>query len=354
MWTTDAILDLELSNPVPPEADLRRYSSAQVLVRLHGRPLGLIGARVERGRLLLDDLFRSFLETHAWSVGAPLVERAIAIGRAPSWPDVGPLLQCHPNPLACAPRVTIVARSADAVRAVEYPNLDLNNAGTGDIVVLVPDGVVLDRGWVSAAVRVFIADPEVMAVAGLVQPRTATSRISETFARRWHRTEIMPDMPGPIAIWRPALEQLESEHTVVYEPSALAWHPRRSAGDPFVESDAWEGQPAVRRIDLADTPRSIVDATGDAALRVDVSWEGQAVGAVPIRHRGAVVSPFRIHDAVAQQLTAEALGVRPALGPAAIRASVTSELARYVLSLRGRARRADACPAWMEHRPAAA
>jgi hypothetical protein len=353
MRSSTAVLDLELSNPVPPAADLRRLSSAQVLIRLHGRPLGLVDARIERGRLLLDDLLRAFLETHAWSLGAPLVERAIAIGRAPAWPDVRPLLECRPNTRSCAPRVSVVARSAGAADAVDYPNLDRGNTGDGDIVVLVPEGVVLDRGWVDAAVRVFIADPAVMAVAGLLLPRTMGGRLTASLARRWHQTAIIPEMPGPIAIWRPALEQLESDHTVVYEPSAIAWHAWRSAGDPFAEAEVSPTDAALRRIDLAEAPHSIADALDDVALRVDVSWEGRAVGTVDIQHRGGVVSPFRIHDAVAQQLTAAALDVRLALGSTAVRAIVTAELARFILSLRGRTPRAGACPAWMVERPAA-
>ena len=82
--------------------------------------------------------------------------------------------------------------------------------------------------------------------------------------------------------------------------------------------------------------------------------EAQPIGQVEIQHDGAIVSPFRIHDAVARTLAADVLDARLRLGPAAVRAIVTSELARHLVAVRGRDGGATACPQWVSPRPAAA
>jgi hypothetical protein len=350
--TPYAVVDLEISNPVSPQADLR--SAALVLVRLHGRPVGLVPAAVARGRLDFEHVYRQLLDSGSWALAAPLAERAIAGGRAPAWPDVGAMLECRPNSLSCTPRVTVVAQSADAVRALEYPNVEVRQTdeGNGDIVVLVPDGVVLDRGWVGAAVRVFVNDPEVTAVVGLMLPRQARTRVEPLLERRWHRAELPADLAAPVAIWRPALDP-RLTHTVVYEPAALSWHRRRLVSDPFPAAPEAAAAPVVRQFDLGATPRSIADATSEMAVRLDVSWDGQRIGQVEMRHEGAILSPFRIHDAIARGLAADVLDARLRLGPGAIRAILTSELARHVMSMRALGAR-TACPQWITPRPAAA
>jgi hypothetical protein len=352
--TPVAVVDLEISNPIPPQADLGRYARACVLLRLHGRPVGVVSAPVARGQLDFDHVYRELLEHKSWTIAAPLAERALALGRAPSWPDVGAMLECKPNTLSCTPRVTVVARPAQAVGTLEYPNLEVQETdrGAGDIVVMVPDGVTLDRGWVGAAVRVFIADPEVTAVAGLTLPREAKAQLEPLLERRWHRAALPANFPGPVAVWRPAVDP-SLTHTVVYEPAALAWHRSRLVSDPFATAAA-AALPVVRQIDLGATPRSIADATKDAAVLVDVAWDGQPIGQVAIAHEGAILSPFRIHDAIARTLAANVLDARLQLGPAAVRAIVTSELARHLVSVRARAERASACPQWIAPRPAAA
>ena len=189
------------------------------------------------------------------------------------------MLECRPNTLSCIPRVTVVTRSADAAGALEYANVEVrpHDDGAGDIVVLVPDGVTLDRGWVGAAVRVFIADPEVTAVVGLMLPREARVPLQPRLERRWHRAELPPAPGAPIAIWRPALTPT-LRHTVVYEPAALSWHRSRLLADPFPAAPVAAAAAVVRRVDLSATPRSIADATHEAAVRLDVSWRRSRSG----------------------------------------------------------------------------
>ena len=402
-----AVVDLEISNPIPPQVDAR-HGNAQVLLRLHGRPLGFAAGRLDRGRLDLEPLFRDILEHHSHILAAPLVDRALAIGVAPEWPEVRSLLECRPSTLSCTPAVTVAVRSSgdpaalrrclDSLDAMDYRALDVviidgESADTraipecrGEVLIVMDDSVVLDRGWVGAAVRVFVADPEAMAVTGLVLPRRlATGTIAHSILeRRWHRgpaTLVQQGHPFVAAFWRSALEKLSGDtpetvasgessvacgfslsieqllaagHTVVYEPAALAWHASQLVADPLEDQPLPASAPAVRRVDLADTPRSILDATGEQTLRLEVSWEGRAVGTVEIAHRGTVVSPFRIQAAIARQLGWDVLDTRLRLGRAAVGAILTSELARHLLAHRDSTRPAKACPLFAAPRPAAA
>src|SRR5262245_60071103 len=129
-----------------------------------------------------------------------------------------------------------------------------------------------------------------MAVTGLVLAREGVAPPPDALRRRWHRgpatqrtaqrggaSHSGPRAQAPLAaaFWRPAVATLSLDdllrdgHTIVYEPAALAWHRRHIVGDLFHASPASGGQSAIRRIDLADTPRSIADAGGEDALQLD-------------------------------------------------------------------------------------
>jgi hypothetical protein len=323
-------------------------------------------------------------------LSAQLAERAMALGTPPAWPEVAQLLECRPNPLNCTPPVTVVVRSTgrherrraaalEAARALEYPRLEVRvmpqhatlaemaAESSGEILVVTDERVTLDPGWVGAAVRVFIGDPEVMAVAGLILPRETAGRLaaslSSALTRRWHRAPLSTlhgtfddtSAPSVVAYWRPALETpAPGLHTVVYEPAALAWHRSRTVVDPFPAPAPSSASPVVRAVELGDTPRSIADATADHIMRLEVAWEGRRLGAVHIRHEGAILSPFRIQDAIARTLAAELLDARLRLGRTAIRAIVTAELARHVARVGRSDAQGAACPQWRASRPAAA
>ena len=391
--TITPVVDLELSNPVPPEEVRVRHGAVQVLLRLHGRPLGLAPGHIDAGRLDFAGLVPAILEGHAGALAAPLVDRALAIGALPKWPEVAPLLACRPNVLTCAPRATVVVRSSgrgaplgaclSAARALDYPSVEIIVAdgavtdaqvvaqATGDILAILDDTVVVDRGWLAAAVRVLVADPDAAAVTGLVLPRVASVAIpSGALERRWHRGAHVSVTPAPgapfaAAFWRDAVETvasgfsrqiadlLQAGHGIVHEPSALAWHSTRMAGDPCVDAGAQVARLAVRPVDLGRAPRAISDAAGEDALRLDVTWDGRAIGQVDLAHHGGIVSAFRVQDAVTRQLAFEVLDVQLRVGAPALRAILTAELTRHLLSMR-RSTAAPACPQWVEQRPAAA
>jgi hypothetical protein len=403
--TPSAVADLEISTFVPPQVAFDRHSAAQVVLRLHGRPLAIVEAPIREGRLDPGRLIRDILAAHGGALAAPLVDRALAIGSAPLWPEVAPLLACRPNTLPCTPSVTVAVRAfasargelracLEAVHAADYPGVELIvvdneeaesrivEQATGEVLVVLDASVTMDRGWIGAAVRMLVADPDIAAVSGLVLPRRTTALLGgDILTRGWHRgahVRVRPAAGAPFAaaFWRDALEYaeagfsrtttrrgfsrklsdlLQAGHTVAYEPSALAWHANRTAASPFVESGAVVSRIATREVDLGGTPRSIADATGDHALRLDVTWDGRAVGRIDLAHHGGIVSPFRIQDAVGRALAFEALDTRLGLGAPALRAILTSELARHLLARRGSATKAaEPCPIWVESRPAAA
>lgn len=242
-----AILDLDLAAPVPCFGDLYRFGDAQVLLRLHGRPLGVVTAPIEDGQIAFDVLARQILDAQAWSVAIPLAEHAIAQQDPPRRVDVEALLTERPALAMALPSVTVaictrdraqdLKRCLDAIAAVDYPNLDVlvvDNAPSTDetetlvrlrypgvryvreprpgldwarnrailecrgaILAYTDDDVIVDRGWAHALARVFAADPEVMAVTGLVIPHeleTEPQRLFERyggfgrgFQRRWYR-----------------------------------------------------------------------------------------------------------------------------------------------------------------------
>lgn len=387
---SSAVVDLEISNPIPPPVDARR-GRAQVLLRLHGRPLGFIPADVDRGRLNLEALIRDILAQQGEALAVPLVDRALAVGAAPSWPDVRAMLECRPSTLTYMPPVTVAVRPSgdpvalraclESLDAMDYRALDVVvvdddaraiPACRGEVLIVTDDTVVLDRGWIGAAVRVFIADPDAMAVLGLVMPRRLSSRVlpGSILRRRWHHRAATPaTWSGPFvgAFWSGSLGGATGEgftgqverllaggHTVVYEPAALAWHATQLVADPFTDAAMSDAEPAVRRVDLAETPRSIADAADADRLRLDVLWEGRAIGDVDIAHHGTVVSPFRIQDAIARQLPWQVLDTRLRVGRAGVAGIVTAELARHLIQYRDRARAAEPCPLFVAARSAAA
>lgn len=241
-----AVVELELSTPVEPDGDLHRFGDAQVLCRLHGRPLGSVRVPIEAGRLRADLAIQQLLETHGWMFAIGLAEQAVATGDVPKSLDIDRLFACPPDRPQDAPLVTVVVctrdraahlrRCLDALLLLAYPSLDLlvvDNAPSddqteqlvreypsiryvreprpglnwarnrailecrGDVLAYTDDDVVVDRMWVWALARVFAADPGVMAVTGLVIPdelETDAQRMFEAYGgfgrgyvRRWYR-----------------------------------------------------------------------------------------------------------------------------------------------------------------------
>jgi hypothetical protein len=238
----------------------------------------------------------------------------------------------------------------------------------GDILAFLNDDAVVDRRWISSIVRAFLADPDVMVVAGLIVPGELgpdAQRAIETcrvegrgFRRRWDRANITetvlagPRAPGDlgsmanVAFWRQALGGVSGACTVIYEPSAIARCARLPVDElewqlttAFPErmkrnaaSYTWRGETSTRRrIDLAEPLRPIADASGFDRLTIDVFWEGASIGEVTIAHHGAVVSAAWLSDVVAQDLTAQALDAGTKLGGAVLWSTVTSTLAKAMM-----------------------
>lgn len=343
MGTSTALLELELTQPFQPQGDLPGRE-ATVLCRLHGRPIGFVRAPVEQGRLSYRQLTRELLETRIRELAIPMAERAIATSRLPCWPDASSLLLTNPNRTPSGPTVDLVPLDGSPSPDV----LDQIRAGySGDVVAFVDAASMLDAGWLNAVLGVFLADPEVMVVTGttLSRRRGPVTPGATTFRRRWDRRQGLPSITSNMAIWRTLLDDPERTHTAVHEPAALAWRRGLIAGEE-APREVHAGSEAIRHVDLGAPLRPITDAADADRLRLIVSWEGRPVGTAVILHRGAIVSPLWITDAVAGQLTAEVLDTQTQLGPTVFWSTLVATFARELMPKANAADRepaADVC-----------
>lgn len=245
------VVDIDLSQALASLEGLEGYSMVQVLVRVHGSPIGVVKVPVARGRCASSELRRAIFKQHSWGILRHLLDdwlAAPAERRALSLADLANVVQCPP---ACPlPPVTIAVctrdRTAslrqclDALMELDYPNLDIlivDNAprteetkhmvlgrsakvryvreprpglnwarnravleATGEIIAFTDDDAVVDTRWVSSLAGVFAEDPAVMAVTGLVVPyelETEAQILFEKyggfgrgFTRRWCRVDL--------------------------------------------------------------------------------------------------------------------------------------------------------------------
>ncbi len=227
-WRPVKLLDVELSAPLTAlaPADARRYATAQVLVRLHGRPLGVVALRTqappdEQAGAISRTLGAS-IARHLAGDGLEPVDRVPAVGlphpgvppcearrgtllRTP--PDVTVLVATHDRTRELSTcldsllgqdypgRYDVVvsdsAPSSDATRdhlharfgregRVRYVRVDrpglavAHNRGvalaTGDVIAITDDDVVVDRHWLSALVEAFRDVDGTGCVTGLILP----------------------------------------------------------------------------------------------------------------------------------------------------------------------------------------
>jgi len=395
MSAAAAVVDFEISRKFN-DSVLPSDVPAVVLFRLHGRPLGWGAGRVTDGHLDSMALLRRFIHEHAWTCALPLAERAIHGGHPLRLPDASALLQSPPAMASSGPLVTVAVRSRtpasrlepclDSLVRLEYSPLDrvlidasddrkhvealvrerypqIRYSGApglgmasrqavaecrGDILAITDGEAVVDRQWVSALVHVFLADPEVMTVSGLVVPpslrrpfRPALPAGAPFCRSWWHVREGCESIDGAnqralerassnIAYWRPD-GPTPSRYTRVWEPAAIV----RTLAAPPASSPAGKRGPVStldRPVDLGDGVVPISDASEYDSLRLHVTWMGEPVGTVRLAHRGAVVSRLWIEDAIAQQLTVEILDAGLHLGPEISKSLLTADLVRYVLS----------------------
>lgn len=390
-----AVVDFEITRKLNDLA-VADAASALVLFRLHGRPLGWGAGRVTDGRLDGSALVRQFVRQHAWTCALPLAERAVQSGRPLRMPDATTLMHAPAPGSVSGPLVTVAVRSRtaanrlqpclDSLLRLDYGALDLVFVDAsedrkhvealireryprirytcapglgmasrraiaecrGDILALTDGDSVVDPHWVSALVHVFLSDPEVMTVSGLVIPHSVRRPIRPTlpagapFCRSWWRVrEDYESIDGAtqralerassnVAYWRPD-GPAAMRYTRVWEPAAVV---RTPSVTPTSHPSGRRG--AVRTldcsIDLRDGIVPISDASTYDRVRLHVTWSGEPVGTAQIAHHGAVISRLWIEDAIAQQLTAPVLDAGLHLGPQISQALLTADLARYVVS----------------------
>jgi Glycosyltransferase like family 2 len=393
--TSAAVLEIEITRVFPELNSLSDVDNALVLFRLHGRPLGWGAASVGGGRVDGVALVRQLLEQHAWSCALALTERALQNGAPPKTLDLTGMLQSPPQesnsgPLATvavcntvsAPRleacleslqrldyspldVVVIDTSDDRKRverlvAERFPQMRYRSASgvdaaprcavaecRGDILAITDGSSLVDPRWVSKLAHVFLADPDVMTVTGLVLPRSiqkpfrATLPAGAPFCREWSRVRlesqstegwlqrVFKRTSANVALWRPA-ETLTSSYTHVFEPAAIV----RSQSPMLVPTAPRRVSLRVtsREFDLANGVHAVTDATGFDGLTLNVAWQGRPIGVAHLAHGGAIVSPLWAADAIAQQLTAEILDARLGVGEHVCRALLTADLARFVLS----------------------
>lgn len=371
--------------------------SALVLFRLRGRPLGWGAGTVTDGRLDAAALVRQFVRQHAWTCALPLAERAIQSGRPLRMPDANTLMHSPAPAPVSGPLVTVAVRSRtpasrlqpclDSLLRLDYPALDLVLVDAsddrkhvealvrerysqvrytcapglgmatrraiaecrGDILALTDGDAVVDPHWVSALANVFLSDPDVMTVSGLVIPHRLRRPFRPTlpagapFCRSWWRVrEDYESIDGAtqralerassnVAYWRPRGPDA-TRYTRVWEPSAIV---RTPCVTPTSHPSTTR-RGAVRTldcsVDLRDGIVPIADATTYDRVRLHVTWSGEPVGTAQIAHHGAVLSRLWIEDAIAQQLTAPVLDAGLHLGPRISQALLTADLARYLVS----------------------
>lgn len=243
------LVDIELSQPLSTIEGLLGYASVQALVRLHGSPLGYVHLAISDGKCTAAAIGQAVLDQHSWAI----IQRLIADGLAAPPPGglrISDLVDTpHPQYAGPFPPVTVavctrdrpsdLALCLDALCRLDYPALDLlvidnapSNGDTeqlvrthypsvryireqrpgldwarnraivesrGEIIAYTDDDVIVDPGWVTALVRAFTENPDVMAVTGLVTPYELETKaqyyfehnggFGRGFERKWVRLE---------------------------------------------------------------------------------------------------------------------------------------------------------------------
>jgi glycosyltransferase involved in cell wall biosynthesis len=210
---------IELSRPPCVEA-AGGYASLQALARLHGSPIGYVQLPAGDRQYTAAALTEAIVEQHAPAILDHLLRDWLA-SQASKDPAVADLLNSpHPPDDGRLPLVTVAVctrdraadleRCLDSIMGLDYPSLDIvviDNAPSsdatwrlvsegypraryvretrpglnwarnraiaealGEIIAYTDDDVVVDAGWVKAIARLFVENPEVMAVTGLVAP----------------------------------------------------------------------------------------------------------------------------------------------------------------------------------------
>jgi O-antigen biosynthesis protein len=201
------ILDLELSAPATLTG-LERYVAVEALVWDHGAPIGRVTLPVTNG-----EVPRHVVERALSTCRAPVCGTDVPGDKRPSL-TVAVCTRDRPDDLArCLRAIERLEPAADEVlvvdnapandeseqlvrgrhprvRYVREPKAGLDNArnralaeATSDIIAFTDDDVFVDPGWALALTTAFAADPEVMAVTGLVTPSELETDAQVLFER---------------------------------------------------------------------------------------------------------------------------------------------------------------------------
>jgi O-antigen biosynthesis protein len=253
------VVDLELSRPLDSVHDLTGPGEVQALVRWHGLPLGRFTSAAPPGDGA--DITRAIAVQHWRTLMRRRLRAALQAAQSLDHLGLDDLQQIAPPPYSGPrPLVTVavctrnrpadLGRCLDALMQLDYPALDVlvvDNAPDGDatarlvagryprvrhvceprpgldwarnraiqeargeILAFTDDDAIVDPGWVTALVRVFAEDPEVMAVTGLVVPyelETDAQHLFERYGgfgrgyeREWHSVPRRPDRADTLYI----------------------------------------------------------------------------------------------------------------------------------------------------------
>jgi glycosyltransferase involved in cell wall biosynthesis len=233
MFMPEKMTDIELCEPLSAIEGLHGYSFLQALVRVHGSPIGYVRMPVINGSCSRSDIANAILEKHASPIIQQLLFEGLSRNISPGFRSITDLLrnQQPANMPLSGPLVTVVVCTRDntallsacleSLSRLDYPNLDIviiDNApvsdstkclvttkyqnmryfreerpgldwarnraiieARGEIIAYTDDDVVVDKGWITALVRIFGQNSEVMAVTGLVVPYELETESQELF-----------------------------------------------------------------------------------------------------------------------------------------------------------------------------
>jgi GT2 family glycosyltransferase len=201
------VLDLELSAPAA-FTGLGRYVAAEALVWDNGAPIGWVALRVTNGEVPRHVVQRALSACRSPVRGTdlpgdtrPSLTVAVCTRDRPA--DLARCLQAIERLEPEANEVLVVDNAPGTdeserlvrerhprVRYVREPRAGLDHARnralaetTSDIIGFTDDDVVVDPGWALALTTAFTADPEVMAVTGLVAPSELETDAQVLFER---------------------------------------------------------------------------------------------------------------------------------------------------------------------------
>lgn len=243
-------MDIELSRPLTTIEGMEGYGLLQALVRLHGTPIGYVKIPVTHNVCTPDVIGKAIVKNLCHAIIRHLLCDGLMTLPRPGGLQINDLLSI-PHPVSSSPlplitvavctraRASDLARCLDSLNRLDYPALDMlvvDNAPAsdaterlvrttfanvryvreprpgldwarnraiveawGEIIAYTDDDVVVDSDWLKALANVFVENPEVMVVTGLVVPyelETEAQILFEQsggfgrgFERKWRRVD---------------------------------------------------------------------------------------------------------------------------------------------------------------------